>query len=515
MQKVYIRGNNAVIYLRVSTPGQAQDALNLENQEKLCRAYCQQRGLNVVRVFIDAGESARSCDRPEFQKMLAFCKNSRNAVQFVVVQDLSRFARNNMDQLEAIYSLSRSGVRLRSAYESNIDETAAGKLATNMFGAFNQFFSDAHSEKQRDRKRAAILAGRVPWRAALGYINVFSKSGANIVPDPERAPLILEGFRLIGIEGYSKIAALETITQKGLTTRDGKPVSAQSFDEILVNPIYAGWVTLRSDPELEPVRGLHKAIVPQELFDRVQAILTGKKVKTSHRKKFNPDFPLRNLTHCAHCGKPLTGAFCKRIYPRYWCCNSECDDRAAASKDEFESQFQVFLQQARPTDEVAAQLPSIAARVWETKQADLQHEAKILSGQLEEKEQEKIELVRMRSRKELSPDEFEMAKTACALEISNIKEEILRLEECGAASESFVRFAQLQITDLTHVWTVAKPEQRQLVQNLLFEGGLDYSRKSGFLNRSKSSLFSALRSIDLTNPNLVGAAGFEPATSTV
>jgi DNA invertase Pin-like site-specific DNA recombinase len=93
-------------------------------------------------------------------------------LNYVVVQDLSRFARNHKDQAEAIWDLGRCGVLLRSTYESNIDETAAGKLAANIFGAFNQFFSDSHSEKQRDRKRQAVAAGRVPWRAPIGYVNV-------------------------------------------------------------------------------------------------------------------------------------------------------------------------------------------------------------------------------------------------------------------------------------------------------------------------------------------------------
>lgn len=52
----------------------------------------------------------------------------------------------------------------------------------------------------------------------------------------------------------------------------------------------------------------------------------------------------------------------------------------------------------------------MVAKVWEPRKADLRHEVKILSERLEEKEQEKIELVRMRSRKELSPEEFEAAK---------------------------------------------------------------------------------------------------------
>jgi hypothetical protein len=119
-------------------------------------------------------------------------------LNYVVVQDLSRFARNHKDQAEAIWDLGRCGVLLRSTYESNIDETAAGKLAANIFGAFNQFFSDSHSEKQRDRKRQAVAAGRVPWRAPIGYVNVSSKVGANVEPDPQRGPLITRAFRTCG-----------------------------------------------------------------------------------------------------------------------------------------------------------------------------------------------------------------------------------------------------------------------------------------------------------------------------
>jgi DNA invertase Pin-like site-specific DNA recombinase len=44
-----------------------------------------------------------------------------------------------------------NGVLLRSTYESNIDETPAGQLALTIFGAINQFFSDSHAERQRDR----------------------------------------------------------------------------------------------------------------------------------------------------------------------------------------------------------------------------------------------------------------------------------------------------------------------------------------------------------------------------
>ncbi len=61
---------------------------------KKSQVYCTSRKLDIVRIFTDPGESARSADRPEFQRMLAFCRAHRQEVGYVVVYDLSRFARN-------------------------------------------------------------------------------------------------------------------------------------------------------------------------------------------------------------------------------------------------------------------------------------------------------------------------------------------------------------------------------------------------------------------------------------
>ena len=298
--------NNAVVYIRVSTEEQAEDALNLVNQEKRCTSYCQQKGLTIIETFIDAGKSARSTDRPEFQRMLSYCKIRGNKVGYAVVQDLSRFARNNRDQADAIFQLGLSGVSLRSSYESNIDETAGGKLAANIFGSFNQFFSDSHSEKQRDRKRLAIAGGRVPWRAPIGYVNISAKDGPNIKPDEQYAPLVRRAFQLAGTGLHKKIEILKILTKEGFETSKSEPLAGQTLDKLLRNPLYAGWVTLPSDPTVEPVRGLHEPLVSQETFDQVQAILQGRKLPASGSRRLssNPDFPLRRLVRCEACGKP-------------------------------------------------------------------------------------------------------------------------------------------------------------------------------------------------------------------
>jgi hypothetical protein len=90
-------------------------------------------------------------------------------------------------------------------------------------------------------------------------------------------------------------------------------------------------------------------------------------------------------------------------------------------------------------------------------------------------------------------------------------EEQLRAVALGRdTADSFVRFGELQLVDIANAWRIAEPEQRQRVQNLLFESGLDYSPSLGILNRSNSSLFSVLEAMNSQSGLLVGPEGFEP-----
>ena len=116
---------------------------------------------------------------------------------------------------------------------------------------------------------------------------------------------------------------------------------------------------------------------------------------------------------------------------------------------------------------------------------------------------------------EISKDEFEEANSKFRDDIYTIEEKLQALHSTRATSESFVRFAELQLTDMAHVWRIASPEQRERVQNLLFESGLDYSSELGFLNRSESSLFNALETVDSRKVSLVDLIGIEPMTSSM
>ena len=74
----------AVIYVRVSTKEQTEN-LSLPTQLKACEAYCQRQGFHVLARFREEGESAKTADRTELQKLLQFCRTNKGRVQFAVV----------------------------------------------------------------------------------------------------------------------------------------------------------------------------------------------------------------------------------------------------------------------------------------------------------------------------------------------------------------------------------------------------------------------------------------------
>ena len=86
----------AVIYVRVSTKEQTEN-LSLPTQLRACEEYCRRQGYEVLERFHEEGESAKTTDRSQLQALLKYCRTHKGKVHFVVVYNLTRFAREKYD----------------------------------------------------------------------------------------------------------------------------------------------------------------------------------------------------------------------------------------------------------------------------------------------------------------------------------------------------------------------------------------------------------------------------------
>src|SRR3954454_7629480 len=297
----------AVIYVRVSTKEQTEN-LSLPTQLKACEEYCERQGFGVLARFREEGESAKTADRTELQRLLQFCRSNKGKVQFVVVFNITRFAREKYDHFALRALLKSLGISLRSATEP-IDDTSTGKLMEGVLAAFAQFDNDVRSDRTRTGMRAALEQGRWTFVPPLGYLNAPKWSGKSLAPDPDRAPLVTRAFHDFATGRFTKEEVLDTVTRLGLRTRKGLALNPQSFGRMLTNRLYAGFIDV---PEFGVSRrGDFDPLVSEDTFDRVHAISQERvPVKTPH-KRDRADFPLKGLVRCATCGKTLTASWSK------------------------------------------------------------------------------------------------------------------------------------------------------------------------------------------------------------
>ncbi len=261
----------AVIYTRVSTAEQV-DNYSLATQRRQCEEFCARNGMEVDSVFVEEGASAKTPERTEFKRMLAYCSENAKSIDFVVVHDVSRFSRSSLDYEVIRDALRRVGISLRSATQA-FDESAAGELVGGMLAMVANFENRQKAERTVAGMKAALANGRWTHQAPLGYVKPTARDGApSLAPDPERAPLIRDAFERIATGTSTAREVLREVTALGLRTKKGKRLSDQSFASMVRNPIYAGWMRVPRFDFEGP--GDFESIVDRDLFDAAQAVVT-------------------------------------------------------------------------------------------------------------------------------------------------------------------------------------------------------------------------------------------------
>ena len=121
-------------YVRVSTKEQ-----NTARQEELMKS------LGVDRVYIDK-MSGRDTERPFLQEMMNFVREGDS----VVVESISRFARNTKDLLELTEELNNKHVQFISQKENIDTNTPAGKFMLTIFGAVAELEREYIRQRQKE-----------------------------------------------------------------------------------------------------------------------------------------------------------------------------------------------------------------------------------------------------------------------------------------------------------------------------------------------------------------------------
>lgn len=138
-------------YVRVST-----------TEQNTARQEIMMQELGVDEVFIDK-LSGKNTDRPELKKMMEYVRKGDT----VIVESISRFARNTRDLLELIEKLNEKGVEFVSKKESIDTTTPTGKFMLTIFGAVSELEREYLLQRQTEGIAIAKEQGRYKGRKKI------------------------------------------------------------------------------------------------------------------------------------------------------------------------------------------------------------------------------------------------------------------------------------------------------------------------------------------------------------
>lgn len=497
----------ALIYVRVSTEEQTQN-LSLSTQEKHCREFCARNAWDVDEVFIEAGESAKTANRTQLNRMIEHCRKNKGAVAVVVVYSVNRFARNSFDHQTVRAILSKYGVILRSVTEP-IDDTSTGKLTENMLAAIAQFDNDVRSERTVAGMTAAAEQGRWTHKPPIGYRFEGHRSTSRLVIDEERAPFIKRAFDLFATGIHTTTEVLAIVTREGLRTVRGRAVAAQTFHALLRHQVYAGWIVNHRRGTRH--RGAFPAIVDQDTFDRVQQLFVSP--KTGHvRKRHNPEFPLKATVVCGFCNSPLTASKSKgrneSRYPYYRCWRAGCE-KVKVRGEILESDFLRYLSDLQPKPPYVRLFREIVLDRWRESEANVDKDLAKAEQRIGELEAKRMKLLDLLTESRITQEVYDAGvdRVENELRLARMSRRELQVEKIDV--EAILDYGEALLLNVATMWTEASFEHKLRIQRVILPSGVPYA-DGQFGNAQIMSVFSYLREIERGDSRLVAHTGFEP-----
>ncbi|MCQ2386912.1 MAG: recombinase family protein [Clostridia bacterium] len=342
----------AVIYARYSSD--KQNEASIEGQLRECKEYAEYNHIDIVGTYIDRALSAKTDNRPDFQRMISDSKTHQ--FDTVIVWKFDRFARNRYDS--AVYQkiLSDNGVRLLSVKEE-VADGPEGIIVKAMFEAYAEYYSAELSVKVKRGMKENAINGR--WNGGQEPFGYYAKDHKLYI-DESVVEIIRLAFKMCA-DGKPIKEIHKYFVEKNILNKKGKPMSYQSVRYMLSNRIYIGEYSTAGythENWCEP-------IIDKTTFEKVQATVHKFSIAPATFRK-DDDYILTTKLFCGKCGAIMTAysgtSYNGKVY-KYYACNRqrkhECDKKKVdknAIEELVVSKILEIISQDKTIDYLAEQL---------------------------------------------------------------------------------------------------------------------------------------------------------------
>lgn len=328
---------NYFSYVRVSTQRQGNSGTSLAQQQAAIERYARRFNLHIARQF-EERETAAKQGRPVFLEMLKGLKNGVAAG--LVIHKIDRSARNLKDWAD-LGSLIDSGVEVHFANESLDLKSRGGRLSADIQAVVAADYIRNLREETKKGIYGRLRQGLYPFPARVGYLDAGRGNPKKL--DPVQSLLVRQAFELYASGNCGLNALVEKMYEAELRNRNGGKVSRNGLVCILKNPFYMGLIKIEKIGEM--FVGTHPPIVSKALFDEVQTVFAGKRV----RKKLRHFFIFRRIIACRSCQNLLIAERQKgNVY--YRCHTKRCPQKTVR-EEMIENELLEIYKKLQFTDE--------------------------------------------------------------------------------------------------------------------------------------------------------------------
>ena len=508
----------AVIYARVSGAKQVREGDGLASQENRCREYATYKDYDVVEVFADdmSGKFER---RPAMDRMLAFLRLHPKGSVVVIIDDISRFARDVQAHIRLRQTLSDAGGVLESP-SIEFGEDSDSRLVEHMLASVAQHQREKNAEQTSNRMKGRMMNGYSVFAAPIGY--TYKKTGSHgklLTRDEPLASIIQEG-----LEGYaSGRIASQAELKRFFEAQPAFPktlpkgqIHQQKVSDILGRVIYAGYI--EHDPwGITRRKGHHEALISLDTFEKIQARRAERPVAPA-RKDINLDFPLRGFVCCDACGTPLTSCWSKsrngQKHPYYFCHKKGCTKyRKSFRRADVEGAFETTLQRLQPSRSLFDIASAMLKQAWDMR----------LDQQTSQKAELAKQITALDTQIEQTLDKIMGSSNATVIaafekRIEELESQKLTLDEKRRQTTgprlNFTQVFEPAMTFLANPWKLYKNgsfTMKRLVLRLAFHGPVTYTRETGVRTAQPSVIFGLFEKIT-SKCEMVPPHGLEPRT---
>lgn len=321
-------------YARVSS-GKDEMLHSLAAQVSYYSEYIQKHpGWLYSGVYADEAMTGTKDDRPEFQRMLADCRNNR--IDQIITKSISRFARNTVTLLETVRELKALGIDVYFEEQNIHTLSGEGELMLTILASYAQEESLSVSENCKWRIRQDFSKGKPGNLRIFGYDLV---DGQLEINTQEAATVRMIFADYLG--GMGKNAIVKKLRDQGIPTKTNRNWQVNTIHTILRDEKYTGQLimqkTFRSD-HLNKIKKVnngellqyyidenHPAIITTDIFEKVQQEIERREKKYMPQPRTPTFSEFTGKIHCGICGASFRRKIVNagtRFATAKWVCSS-------------------------------------------------------------------------------------------------------------------------------------------------------------------------------------------------